>query len=341
MINNGGLQYVPQLAITQIVYLDFDGELTSYNGEILTLDNVEVKDSLLTAERINNIVTSLNEKYAAQGIQFVTQRPATADYSAIFVGKTAAFDQYGAFAGLAETIDKGNVNKSDNAFVLLNAADTDETIIATIAHEVSHLTGTLDHGGDGLAAYAAYININSGTSSAGLIVSSGTSAYVSRGGLLENATVNSGGDIHVYSGGSVNVATVNQGGYMYIHYDGTALAIKENGGYVSVSSGASVTFVPNTLSNMILAGSATLHANTFAINTTISWGGLYVCGGSADTAHAFEKEYQVFHIQDFRNVRNGNLLSGKKHRADNLQRLILRALRPNRSAELMPAFYCK
>ena len=38
-ILDGGLQYVPQIAI-QYIYLDFDGELTSYNGEILTVDDV-------------------------------------------------------------------------------------------------------------------------------------------------------------------------------------------------------------------------------------------------------------------------------------------------------------
>ena len=35
VIANGGVQYVPQIAV-QYVYLDFDGESTSYNGEILT-----------------------------------------------------------------------------------------------------------------------------------------------------------------------------------------------------------------------------------------------------------------------------------------------------------------
>ncbi|MBE6392512.1 MAG: hypothetical protein E7044_00425 [Lentisphaerae bacterium] len=63
IIANGGLQYVPQIAV-QYVYLDFDGELTSYNGEILTVDNVEVQDSSLTEERIANIVAELNAKYA-------------------------------------------------------------------------------------------------------------------------------------------------------------------------------------------------------------------------------------------------------------------------------------
>ena len=103
-IANGGLQYVPQIA-EQYVYLDFDGELTSYNGEILTVDNVEVQDSSLTEERIFNIVSALNEKYAAQNVIFVTTRPETAEYSTIYIGKTSAFDQYGNFAGLAETID--------------------------------------------------------------------------------------------------------------------------------------------------------------------------------------------------------------------------------------------
>ncbi|MBR2364450.1 MAG: hypothetical protein IKA79_04555 [Lentisphaeria bacterium] len=42
---NGGVQNV-----TQIVYLDFDGELTSYNGEVLSIDEVSVEDSGLSEE---------------------------------------------------------------------------------------------------------------------------------------------------------------------------------------------------------------------------------------------------------------------------------------------------
>ena len=135
-ITNGGMQYVPQLAaVQQIVYLDFDGEPTSYNGEILSLENVEVQNSSLTEERINNIVTALNEKYASQNVVFVTVRPKTGEYSTIFIGKTTAFDSYGNFTGVAETIDTDNQNKSDNAFVTLDATATDSQIIATIAHE--------------------------------------------------------------------------------------------------------------------------------------------------------------------------------------------------------------
>ena len=67
---DGGLQFVPQIAADQqIIYLDFDGELTSYNGEILTVDNVEVQHSEISEERIKNILQQLNEKYFAQNVE--------------------------------------------------------------------------------------------------------------------------------------------------------------------------------------------------------------------------------------------------------------------------------
>ena len=132
IIANGGVQYVPQIAV-QYVYLDFDGELTSYDGKILTVDNVEVKDSSLTEERIAHIVAELNAKYASQNVIFVTEKPENAEYSTIYIGKTEAFSPYGSFAGLAETIDKNNQNKNDNAFVMLDSTASNETIISTIS----------------------------------------------------------------------------------------------------------------------------------------------------------------------------------------------------------------
>ena len=153
IIANGGLQYVPQIAV-QYVYLDFDGELTSYNGEILTIDDVEVKDSSLTEKRIANILAELNAQYAAKNVIFVTERPTAAEYSTIYIGETSAFDEYGNFAGLAETIDFDNRNKNDKAFVMLDSTATDYEVISTISHETDHLLGTLDHGGEKLEKYA-------------------------------------------------------------------------------------------------------------------------------------------------------------------------------------------
>ena len=274
-IIGGGLQYVPQIAVQQIIYLDFDGEVTSYNGEILSLDTVEVKDALLTAERIKNILAELNAKYADQKVVFVTERPAAAEYSTIFIGKTSAFDQYGSFAGLAETIDEGNANKTDNAFVMLDSTAADSEIISTIAHETDHLTGRLNHGGEGLQAYAYRYNVSSGITSSGITLSR-DSMYVSSGGTATNTTVSYSGRLYVSSGG-------------------TALNIVENGGYVYVAEGASVTFTPNTISGLVLSNtSATLHSVTTANHTTVNGGGrLSVSSGGTVNYTTMNEGYLV------------------------------------------------
>ena len=158
-ITDGGVQIVPQIVV-QYVYLDFDGELTSYNGEVLTVDEVAVQDSKLSTERISEIVSELNAQYAEYNVVFVTRRPTIAGYSTIYIGKTSAFDEYGNFTGLAETIDKGNLNKTDKAFVMLDAASGNESIISTISHETNHLLGILDHGGNGIDAYACHYLFN-------------------------------------------------------------------------------------------------------------------------------------------------------------------------------------
>ena len=206
LLSGGGLQVVPQITeVRQIVYLDFDGESTAYNGEILSLGNVEVSDSLLTSERIAAIVAVLNEKYVARGVVFVTEPPAEGAYSTVFVGKTSAFDPYGSFSGVAECIDKNNLNKSDNAFVMLDHNADNETIILTISHETDHLLGTLDHGGEGLAAYAAAYYTTSGESRNKFTVSSGNTLYVSSGGTATNTDVRYGGALRVSSGGTATI----------------------------------------------------------------------------------------------------------------------------------------
>ena len=67
---NGGLQFITQIT-QQTIYLDFDGESTCYDGEILALENVDVQNSNLTEERIVHIVSELNSRYAAQNVVFV------------------------------------------------------------------------------------------------------------------------------------------------------------------------------------------------------------------------------------------------------------------------------
>ena len=90
-----------------------------------------------------------------------------------------------------------------------------------------------------------------------------------------------GAVLNIESGETVNNATVNSGGTMYVSSGGTANNIIENGGYVNVSSGAVVSFVPNTIYSLQLnSTSATVHSNTTAINAIIhSAGRLNISSG--------------------------------------------------------------
>ena len=114
-------------------------------------------------------------------------------------------------------------------------------------------------------------------------VQSGCTITVYRGGIAENMTL--GGWMHI--NGQANNVTVNKGGGLSIDEGGEAINIKENGGYVG-TYGGKVTFVPNTIHNLVLEGNATsaamatIHAETTAVSVTVSdCAFLYVYGGTA------------------------------------------------------------
>jgi len=266
-----GVQYVPQIAV-QYVYLDFDGELTDYNGEILTIEGVEVRDSKLTQARVADILAELNKKYASQNVIFVTERPANAEYSTIFIGKTEAFDQYGNFAGLAETVDFNNQNHSDNAFVNLDSTATDEQIISTISHETDHLLGTLSHGGDGLQAYAETYNIKLDETLNGIELHYGDFMYISSGGTANDTALNYG-DMYISSGGTANNTTIDDDGDMYISSGGTANDTTLNYGYMYISSGGTANTTINDGGDMCISSGGT------ANNTTLNYGWMYISSG--------------------------------------------------------------
>ena len=92
---NRELQLEQQIAIDkQIIYLDFDGAQTSYNGELLTVEDIAVVDSQLDAGRIEAITEQLNYQYALDNVLFVFSEPVdAAEYSTIYIGNTDAFDQ--------------------------------------------------------------------------------------------------------------------------------------------------------------------------------------------------------------------------------------------------------
>lgn len=279
MIPNSGIMTVPQIAAPQLVYLDFDGELASYNGELLTIDRVEVEDSGLTQPQIIRIVSELNKEFEGQNIVFTAEKPASGEYSTVFIGGTSAFEPFGSFAGLAETVDTGNAVRNDNAFVILKGGESIEAIIDTIAHETQHLIGTLDHGGEGLRRYAwVDILICSNGSRSGLKVgrdSSNDAGYVSGyNATLVSATVNSGGclscgygqltstvvnsdGVAYLSSGSATAATVN-GGSFHLRQATLVSATVSNGGVLTLFTGSVSSATVNSASIMVSGSSSYL-----------------------------------------------------------------------------------
>ena len=251
-VNNGGLMSVPQIA-AQTVYLDFDGEITSYNGELLTVENVIVEDSKLTQMQITEIVNALNTQYFDRNVVFTADKPADGEYSTVYVGKTSSFDAYGNFVGLAETNDIGNQNKADNAFVMLDNTASTTSIISTISHEVEHLLGTGTHGGDGLSAYAYEKYVLAGESSSYVSVGYGDRLWVY--GSVDYTSIISGGEMSVSSGGTADHTNLNVAGLMYVV-----------GGYANSTS---------------IAGQAQLHVSRggLASNTYVNYGEMHIGSG--------------------------------------------------------------
>ena len=147
--------------LKQYVYLDFDGAETVYSGDILTIDNVSVRESGFSDPQIEYIASVLNAKYSGEVI-FVTEAPVDGEYSTIYIGITDAFKPYGDFSGMAETIDSGNLNKCDNAFVLVDSASSVDVVIETVSHETDHIVYGKSHSvtTGTIADYAAAISLN-------------------------------------------------------------------------------------------------------------------------------------------------------------------------------------
>ncbi|MBP1583244.1 MAG: hypothetical protein J6866_04745, partial [Victivallales bacterium] len=140
----------------QIVYLDFDGAETSYHNRDLNMaiDTVLVEDSGFSSTDISLIVKVLNEQFG-DDVVFTAELPKAGEYSTVYIGPTEAFRSYGAFLGLAETIDVGNEIHNDNAFVFLNSSASLDTLVSVIAHETAHIVYGRDHGGECLQRFAS------------------------------------------------------------------------------------------------------------------------------------------------------------------------------------------
>jgi len=142
----------------QVVYLDFDGaENVTYNGPVV-VENIDIPafrpaNALVGQEQtiIERTLEGVRRAFAGIGVRFVTEAPIDGQpRSTVYVGGDGkAFREYGLFLSVAENVDVGNANTSDNAFVFSDivgegaagvegfAAD----LARAITHEVGHLVG--------------------------------------------------------------------------------------------------------------------------------------------------------------------------------------------------------
>jgi len=142
----------------QYVYLDFDGERTTYRNRDLNLSiSVTVRNSGFSDAQKQTILSQLTAKYKADGVVFTLEKPQDVAYSTLYFGESGAFKNYGSFFGVSETIDGNNQTANDNAFILMGSAYSTDQVISVAARELDNLLGnsiTLDRTAE-LRDYAA------------------------------------------------------------------------------------------------------------------------------------------------------------------------------------------
>jgi Ca2+-binding RTX toxin-like protein len=143
----------------QVIYLDFNGaQAVTYNGPVvvegINIPEFSADSAGLTGQEqeiISQILTQLELTFDGSGVIFTTTEPeAGTEYSTIYIGgDDSAFNEFGSFVGLAEKIDAGNLDPSDNAFVFseeivssyTELGDLAINLAGLIAHESAHLLG--------------------------------------------------------------------------------------------------------------------------------------------------------------------------------------------------------
>ncbi|MEG1980831.1 MAG: hypothetical protein RR060_08870, partial [Victivallaceae bacterium] len=133
----------------QVIYVNFYGakKLEYHNLQTGTIiSDISMSDAEISEAEIAQIITRLNE--TNNDYTFVSDPAGLPEesYSTIYVGKSDAFDEFGAVKGISETTgETAAQTANDNAFVLTQNINSIDELVAVIAHEAGHLTGTVIH----------------------------------------------------------------------------------------------------------------------------------------------------------------------------------------------------
>ncbi|MBR0459867.1 MAG: AIDA repeat-containing protein [Victivallales bacterium] len=242
----------------QLVYLEFEGATTFYvNAELgVVIGNITVESSGFDENDISAIVASLNGMF--DDVVFTSEIPSGGAFSTVYVGVTSAFDGYGKFMGLAETIDSGNQIHDDNAFVLLGSSAGTEFVVSVIAHETEHIVHGLEHGGEGLQRFAQDYVVSEGEELEDIEIGDGDTLQVENGGLVTNATVYGGGQMVVCDGGVAGITAEGDAGSVLVF------------GSLDVNAGGEAQNVTMDGGHMVVGGTV--------VNTSLCAGSVFVNG---------------------------------------------------------------
>ena len=191
------INYQSSIINSQVVYLDFDGaDNITYNGPVsvgpfdvpaftrpeLVDDIVAIVQAAFSSAGLQTgVSSSLRSAGLQTGVDFgagmhagletsatirvTTTRPTSGPYTTVTIGgNDSVFAAYGDFYGLAEQVDVGNLDQSDNALVFSEdilaarkSGDAAQAIADTIIHEVGHLLGMSHEHGDGILDAVAQV----------------------------------------------------------------------------------------------------------------------------------------------------------------------------------------
>jgi len=289
----------------QFVVLDFDGEQgVTYAGPV-RIEGVEVSafhalDSLAGQETAiqDSLLEQLNQRFAGSGIRFTDAPPdAGSEHSTVYIGAdVTALADLGHFYGLAESVDVGNQDRSDIAFVQagtlyrqgMAVADFTAALSEVIAHETGHLLGYAHIGQDlaalntldAVAATVSWATDNNGywdvasNWSTGSVPGADDVVVIDRAGANPTVTLRSGAqsiksldsrESLVMSGGSLTLAEESriEGPFTLSGGTVTANAPLTLAGTSVLSGGTLMGAVSNS-------GTLTIAANTTLKDTTLS-----------------------------------------------------------------------